>query len=57
MFDHSHPELGPGSDKENNKMEREKTSISNSSQEFGRREENIYKALGWEDADDIDDLA
>jgi DNA replication regulator SLD3 len=59
MFDHSHPGLsGPGSDKENDRIERRNTLIATSSQETGRMDENIYKALGWDDeADDIDDLA
>ncbi len=60
MFDHSHSVLsGPGSDKENDNdiIEREKTLEGNSSQETGMREDNIYKSLGWDDADDIDDLA
>jgi len=64
MFDHSHPGLsGPGSDKENDEIERSeiekrKTLMTALSQETGRTEENIYKSLGWDDADDdIDDLA
>jgi len=31
--------------------------MATSSQETGRSEDNIYKSLGWDDADDIDDLA
>jgi hypothetical protein len=58
MFDHSHPGLsGPGSDKENDRAERREMLVATSSQETGRSEDNIYKSLGWDDADDIDDLA
>jgi len=58
-LDHSHPRLSePGSDKENNRIERRKTLVGTSSQETGRTDENIYKSLGWDDdADDLDDLA
>lgn len=58
ILDHSHPELsGLGSDKENDIIGERKTLMITSSQETGRTEENIYKSLGWDDADDIDDLA
>jgi hypothetical protein len=30
--------------------------VDNPSQDSGRGEESIYKSLGWDDADDIDDL-
>lgn len=59
MFDHSHPvATGSSSDKENGDdiIGRGKTLVDNPSQESGGGEENIYKSLGWDDADDIDDL-
>jgi DNA replication regulator SLD3 len=58
MFNHSHPGLlGSGSDKENHRKEKGEIIMRNSSQETGRKEENIYQSLGWDDADDIDDLS
>jgi DNA replication regulator SLD3 len=57
MFDHSHPVLlGPGNDKENDRVERKKMLMAAPNQDTGRSEENIYKSLGWDEADDIDDL-
>jgi hypothetical protein len=58
MFDHSHFVVtGPGSDKENEDdiIGRGKILVDNPSQESGTGEESIYKSLGWDDADDIDD--
>jgi hypothetical protein len=56
--DHSHPGLsGSASDKENDGIETKEGMIASSSQESGRKEDDIYKSLGWDDPDDIDDLA
>jgi DNA replication regulator SLD3 len=54
-LDHRLPESSAsGSDKENDRIERGKMAMASSSQETGGKEENIYKSLGWDDADDID---
>jgi DNA replication regulator SLD3 len=54
---HSHPEVpAPGSNKENL---RSRGGIDDGSkQKFGEaHEDSIYKSLGWDDADEMDDFA
>jgi hypothetical protein len=51
LVGHSHPNVqGPSCDKENQRGE------SNLQQFTGTHEESIYKSLGWDDADDLNDL-
>jgi hypothetical protein len=58
VFDHSHPGLPwSGNDKENNRKKEGGMEMGTSSQDMEKKEENIYKSLGWDDADDIDGLA
>jgi len=57
-LDHSHPVVpGPGSDKENEVIEgavRTSAGLKEGTSTAG--ETSIYKSLGWDDADDLDDL-
>jgi len=54
--EHGHPEAPDSGDKENAQV---KLEVSNErlGKSDSRREESIYKSLGWDDADDTDDLA
>ncbi|KAL2067193.1 hypothetical protein VTL71DRAFT_1617 [Oculimacula yallundae] len=58
-FEHGHPTItNLGSDKENDgKGLRTTTDIGQRGDTSPDKEESIYKALGWDDNDDIDDLA
>ncbi|KAH7383603.1 DNA replication regulator SLD3-domain-containing protein [Cadophora sp. MPI-SDFR-AT-0126] len=58
-LEHSHPMLASfGSDKENDQSGKKAVDDVGLRRSLGEgKEESIYKALGWDDNDDIDDLA
>jgi len=58
-LDHGHPPVASfGSDKENDHLrKRAPVDVSLQGGLGAKKEESIYKALGWDDNDDIDDLA
>jgi len=58
-LDHGHPPVASfGSDKENDHLrKRAPLDVSLQGGLGAKKEESIYKALGWDDNDDIDDLA
>jgi len=55
---HNHPvEPGPSSDKENELRGGSGLGVGVKERTKRRSEESIYKSLGWDDADDLDDMA
>jgi len=57
-LEHSHPTTaGFGSDKENDQLGRSRISNDQYGVFSARKDESIYKSLGWDDVDDNDDLA
>lgn len=55
---HSHPAVvTSSSDKENSRGEKKATKVGMKATIESSQEESIYKSLGWDDADDFDELS